>query len=192
MNCVFPLLQHKSESLLKKFQIIPSEYSLDTQPSFPVLLTQVRDLHLIPPPKEPPLPELQAPYYLGLTHRRKRSKIDPPSPTHPPAEPKFVELLPTLTNSSEVVTVPGPHSSGGSEDKSAGSASEVGSKYVPRMSVDATAVPKSIDAVSRTALAVNKAVAALKEVRVQNQRAANMRNANLQWMDYLEFISTFK
>ena len=58
------------------------------------MLTQVRDIPLIPPPKEPPLPILQAPYYLGLIHRERHPGLPTPPPTPPPVEPRFVELIP--------------------------------------------------------------------------------------------------
>lgn len=56
-----------------------------------VLLTQVRDEPLELPPKEPPPPVIQLPYYLGLRHRSKLP-TDPPSPSPRPREPKWIKL----------------------------------------------------------------------------------------------------
>ena len=97
----FPsIFQSKTETVLKRFSVIPSDYNLITKPSFPVLLTQIRDQLLNPPPKEPPLPELKAPYYLGLKFRQRHPGVPTPPPTPPPAEPRFLELLPTIADYS--------------------------------------------------------------------------------------------
>ena len=56
-----------------------------------ILLTQVRDEPLELPPKEPPPPVIQRPFYLGLRHRSKLP-TDPQSPSPRPREPKWVKL----------------------------------------------------------------------------------------------------
>ena len=58
-----------------------------------MLLSQVRDEPLILPPAQPPLPMLQAPYYLGLKHRVRAPGEPTPPPTPPPMEPRFVEVV---------------------------------------------------------------------------------------------------
>ena len=45
------------------------------------------------PPAEPPLPMLQAPYYLGLKHRAQAPGEPAPPPTPPPVEPRFLEVV---------------------------------------------------------------------------------------------------
>lgn len=88
--------------------MIPSDYNLITRPSFPVLLTQIRDQLLNPPPKEPPLPELQAPYYLGLKLRKRPPGVPTPPPSPPPEEPRFLEVLPTIADYSGPDSAPLP------------------------------------------------------------------------------------
>lgn len=61
-----------------------------------MLLSQVRDKPLVLPPTEPPLPTLQAPYYLGLKHRIKAPGEPTPPSTPPPVEPRFVEVVATF------------------------------------------------------------------------------------------------
>lgn len=58
-----------------------------------MLLSQVRDEPLVLPPAEPPLPILQAPYYLGLKHRVRAPGEPTPPPTPPPVKPRFVEVV---------------------------------------------------------------------------------------------------
>ena len=68
-----------------------TENGLLPQHPHAVLLTQVRDEPLQLPPKMPPPPVIQIPYYLGLRHCSKLP-TDPPSPSPRPREPKWVKL----------------------------------------------------------------------------------------------------
>ena len=68
-----------------------TENGLPPQHPYAVLLTQVQDEPLQLPPKEPPPPVIQTPYYLGLCHCSKLP-TDPPSPNLRPREPKWVKL----------------------------------------------------------------------------------------------------
>lgn len=68
-----------------------------------VLLKQVRDEPLELPPKEPPPPVVQSPYYLGLRHRSKLP-TDPRSPSPRPREPKWVLLNTPLLSKPPAVS----------------------------------------------------------------------------------------
>ena len=46
----------------------------------PIVMSKWREEPLELPPLEPPLPEVQAPYYLGLCNRRPRPGYPPPPP----------------------------------------------------------------------------------------------------------------
>lgn len=198
MKCTLSshLLQSKSETVLKRFHVIPSDYDLHTQPSYPVLLTQLRDQLLIPPPKEPPLPELQAPYYLGLKNRERHPGLPTPPPTPPPADPRFVELYPTVCDDSEVREVGTPEPKGLGFD--------LGMENIAKASSDTLKsirpTDKPLKAVSdtgppRSTLSVGKVKSGGKDRHsraVPGAVAIQMSRVNLKWMDYLEFLSVFK
>lgn len=174
--------------MLKKFNIIPSDYSLSNQPSYPVLLTQLRDQLLIPPPKEPPLPELQAPYYLGLTFRQRCPWLPTPPPTPPPTEPRFIELLPTVFSrgSSEAIARVLESAKVGSERTISDGTSRSPNKStvkVPSSDVGRKS-PQFIGKPASGKTPALKCKQSMPEIVVDT--------CNLKWMDYLDFISTFK
>ena len=116
--------QSSSEAALKQDGLLPFDYSLHSHPSYPMLISQARAEPLVLPPAEPPLPMLQAPFYLGLKHRARAPGEPTPPPTPSPVEPRFVEVVsPFFTYKNEKVEW--NHSSSfGETDSNKGSANE--------------------------------------------------------------------
>ncbi len=141
-------------------------------PSYPVLLTQVRDEPLVLPPKVPPLPSLQAPYYLGLTKRRRHPGLPTPPPTPPPVDPRFVELLPV---------VPPRH-------------------IADAVSVTSTATTKSLASEATGTNSGNKSEVGSKLATSVGEASGTLESEKRKvfngtkptWMDYIEFLSAFK
>lgn len=189
------LLQENTETLLKRFSVIPSDYSLNSQPSFPVLLTQVRDQPVHPPPKEPPLPQLQTPYYLGLKFRLRQPGLPTPPPTPPPVDPRFVELLPTIADYdvSAISAIPMQMSSN----------SAVASQYSIKMSqhtpsdIRISEKPSKVATSSRSKLGVSISVlkpSSDRTLRIKEPEPEPVPEYSLarKWMDYCEFVSAFE
>ncbi|KAL5457345.1 hypothetical protein EMCRGX_G034594 [Ephydatia muelleri] len=82
-----------SRSLPEPHEMTEERVEAKGLPAQHVLVIQVRDEPLVPPPTEPPPPVLQAPFYLGLRHRQCRAGDPPPPPPPPPVEPQFVRVI---------------------------------------------------------------------------------------------------
>lgn len=139
----------------------------------PVLLTQVRDQSIVPAHIEHPLPVLQTPYYLGLSHREQH----PGQPTHPPTlptvEPRFVELLPSIL-AHEATSIFKYSSSSGITTNSTDTTNAM-----------TTMKPSKVD--RRNTMTPSRIV----EQR-SNSRSEENPGSTKKWMDNLEFCSAFK
>ncbi len=154
-----------------------------------MLLTQVRDQLLIPPSKEPPLPELQAPYYLGLKYRKRPPGVPTPPPTPPPVEPQFVELIPTLRSYCEIIvpTINEPADSSVLSTQTSDD-NESKLKLVEKTSKMAEASSKPLSSVAR---ATNEKTQPKKKGTCSDIIEVNLK-VNVKWMNYLEFIAAFQ
>eukprot|EP00731_Ephydatia_muelleri_P031980 Em0023g487a len=96
-----------SRSLPEPHEMAETEERVEAKglPAQHVLVIQVRDEPLVPPPTEPPPPVLQAPFYLGLRHRQCRAGDPPPPPPPPPVEPQFVRVILPLQSADRSVIV---------------------------------------------------------------------------------------
>ena len=158
-------------------------YDVMASPQLPILLTQIRNKRLHPPPLTPPLPVLQTPYYLGLTQREP----DPNSLTTPPASPKlplrFVELYASV-QVQEILPLL----------KYSSSKSDIASVREDNISVPGT--PTSENTSSKRSLkgtAKNPTSGCNGMERLESIKGEAVKeNIQKQWMDYCDFCSTFE
>ena len=144
----------------------------------PILVTQIRDKELSPPPLVPPLPVLQTPYYLGLTHREPDPNNPAPPPTSPNMLPRFVELCASVQVQDTLPLL--RYFSSKSDTCSA------------RDSISVTGTPTSESMSKRTL----KGSSTRKVIVFNDTESAKYESSKedipKRWMDYSDFCSTFE
>ncbi len=166
---------------MKKCNVLPSNYDLSLNPQMPILVTQIRNKQLYPPPLIPPLPVLQVPYYLGLTQREPDPNCKTPPPTPPEPPTRFVEVCPSVQVQENPSLLKYNRSK---SDTSSVKDDNISTAGTP---TSASTSKKSLKAASRKLLS-----SYTTERQESTKTVSTGSNVQKQWMDYSDFMSTFE